>query len=80
MIQFVSHVAPPSAENACCHLAFVAVMSVQRKRTRIGVPFKVSSAKKVPVPSAKAPTTGVPRSWGWRLSSHQMDQRRVAGS
>ena len=36
MTQFVSHVAPPSFENACCQRALAAVMSVQRKRTRIG--------------------------------------------
>jgi len=36
MIQFVSQVAPPSFENAGCQRALDDVMSVQRKRTRIG--------------------------------------------
>jgi hypothetical protein len=64
MSQFVSQVAPPSFEKACCQRALAAVMFDQKKRTRIASPFNVSSAKKVPVPLSNAPTTGTPRSWG----------------
>ncbi len=43
IVQFVSQVAPPSVENACAHCAETGVMSVHRKRTRIGMPSCTSS-------------------------------------
>ena len=56
--QLTSHVSPPSGENACSQRQVVAVMSDQRKRTRIGRPLNVSSAMNVPMPFSKPPTTG----------------------
>ena len=38
MIQFVSQVAPPSAEKACSERAVVALIPNQRNRTRTGIP------------------------------------------
>ena len=43
-VQFVSHVLPPSGENACSHRALVAVMCDDVNRTLIGLPRNVSSA------------------------------------
>jgi len=43
MIQFASHVRPPSAENSCSQWADVGVICDQIKWTRIGVPSWVSS-------------------------------------
>ncbi len=44
MIQLVSQVLPPSAQNACCQRQVLAVISDQRNRVRIGLPSKISSA------------------------------------
>ncbi len=73
--QLTSQVSPPSVEKACSQRQVVAVMSDQRKRTRIGRPLNVSSATNVPMPSEKPPTTGGSRRLGSRPSSHQIDQR-----
>src|SRR4029078_7509768 len=40
--QFVSHVLPPSSENACSHRGVEVVTPDQTKRTRIGRPLKNS--------------------------------------
>ena len=58
MIQLVSQVAPPSGEKACSQRAEVWVISDQRKRTLMGRPLKVSSARKVPTPSLNPPRIG----------------------
>src|SRR6185436_94378 len=58
MIQFVSHVAPPSPENDCSHRAVPGVSCVQTKRTRTGRPSCSSSPSNVPTPPVKRPTTG----------------------
>jgi len=44
VIQLVSHVFPPSGENACSQCADVGVICDQVNRTRIGLPRSVSSA------------------------------------
>ncbi len=59
MTQLVSHVAPPSAENACSHRHDVSVMSDQMNRLTMRVPANVSCPKNVPRPSSKPPTIGV---------------------
>lgn len=73
MVQFVSHVLPPSSEKVCSHVALDAVIRDQMKRTRMGMPSKVSSARKTPTPSAKPPRTGTSIRPGVRPSSHQID-------
>src|SRR5688572_7284591 len=43
MIQFVSHVVPPSSENACSQRDEPSLLCVQRKRHRTVLPSTVSS-------------------------------------
>ena len=73
-IQFTSHDAPPSSENACSKRQDVAVISEITKRTRIGRPSNDSSEWNSPRPSSKDPTAGglipPPRMLAeWRLHS-----------
>jgi hypothetical protein len=79
MIQFVSQVAPPSAENACSQRADRGVISDQMKWTRIGRPSNTSSPRKVPTPFSKRPWTGGSRR-GLRPSIHQIDHSPASGS
>jgi predicted ATPase len=58
MIQFVSQVWPPSAENACSQRGSGVSICDQTKRTRIGLPSNVSVPSNIPMPSANEPTTG----------------------
>src|SRR5919108_4442095 len=57
-IQLVSHVFPPSAENACSQRQEVSVISEQIKRTKMLLPSKSSCEKNSPRPSAKLPISG----------------------
>ena len=56
--QFVSHVRPSSAENACSQRAIPGRRRVQTNRTRIGRPSNVSVPSKVPTSPENEPTTG----------------------
>ena len=67
MLQFVSHVSPPSCEKAWSHRHVVSVKGDQMKRTRIALPSNLSSPKKSPRPSLKLPISGG-SSLGFRLS------------
>ena len=58
IVQFVSQVFPPSAENACSHRGVGVVMRDQMKRTRMGRPSKTSEPSNLPTSPAKEPTTG----------------------
>lgn len=74
MAQLVSQLLPPSVENACSQWHEVGAILDQVKRTRIGMPLKVSSARKVPMQSRKLPLTGGSSGpSGARASSHQID-------
>jgi hypothetical protein len=45
MIQFVSHVLPPSSENACSQCGELVLVRVHRKRHRTFLPSTISSPK-----------------------------------
>src|SRR6185503_218114 len=67
--QFVSHVRPPSSENACSHRGVGVVMPDQMKRTRIGRPLNTSSPWKTPASPSKCPKSGGSSSPGRRESA-----------
>ena len=80
MTQFVSHVAPPSAENAYSQIGSPPGFAFQVKRTLMGLPSIVSVAKKTPTQPEKPPMTGTSGWCGARPSSHHIAHVRVCGS
>src|SRR6266851_7112353 len=57
-IQLISHVFPPSLENACSKRHESGVMSEMTNRTRMARPFSVSWSKNSPRPFLNSPTVG----------------------
>jgi hypothetical protein len=80
LVQFVSQVAPPSAELACSQRADRGVIRDHCTRVLIGRPLNVSSPTKTPTPFANPPRRGGAITDGSRPSSHQLNHCRVAGS
>ena len=58
MIQFSSHVSPPSDENACSQRGVGVSTRDHVKRTTIGRPANVSAPSKMPMPPENDPKTG----------------------
>src|SRR5262249_51940906 len=63
MIQFVSHVAPPSSEKACSHRGDPAPLRVQRNRHSTFLPSAISSPKNSPTSPKKRPVIGGRNEW-----------------
>jgi hypothetical protein len=80
VIQFGSHVAPPSNENDCSQVAESGVMSFQVNRTFTGTPSMTSSHSNTPTPSSKRPRTGGSRRPSPTIEAHQIRHRPVRGS
>src|SRR5262245_42185483 len=70
--QLVSHVLPPSCEEACSQRGESVSVRVHCERTLIGRPSYSSSPINVPPSSTKRPRTGGPMFAGVRPSSHQL--------
>ena len=72
MTQLVSQIFPSSSENACSQTGFLPGLVCQVKRMVIGLPSKLSFAKKVPTDPENLPMTGISRLCGARPSSHHI--------
>src|SRR5271165_6402794 len=84
VIQFTSHVLPPSSENDCSKWGEFVVMFVHTNRMRTTLPFIVSWARNSPRPFLNSPIWGGSRTpillfaqyrrhwWDWGLYSRKV--------